>query len=49
MCYGKLLVSGLLGEHSTCMWNYHAKKDDSEVVDKLTQLAEELPTRGFNV
>jgi len=31
------------------MWYYQAKKDDSEVVAKLTELAEDLPTRGFDV
>jgi len=31
------------------MWYYQAKKDDSEVVAKLTELAEKLPTRGFDV
>jgi len=30
------------------MWYYQAKKDDSEVV-KLTELAEDLPTCGFDV
>lgn len=30
------------------MWYYQAKKDDSEVMDKLQELAEELPTRGFD-
>jgi len=31
------------------MWYYQAKKDDSKVVAKLTELAEDLPTRGFDV
>ena len=31
------------------MWYYHTKKDDSQVVDALSRLAEELPTRGFEV
>lgn len=30
------------------MWYYQSKKDDSEVVDKLSELAEQLPTRGFD-
>ena len=31
------------------MWYYHTKKDDTEVIDALSRLAEELPTRGFEV
>ena len=31
------------------MWYYQVKKDDSDVVAKLTELAEELTTRGFDV
>lgn len=31
------------------MWYYYTKRDDTEVVDALSQLAEELPTRGFEV
>ena len=30
------------------MWYYQSKKDDSQVMDKLTELAEQLPTRGFD-
>ena len=30
------------------MWYYQSKKDDSEVIDKLTELAESYPTRGFD-
>jgi putative transposase len=30
------------------MWYYKSKKDDSEVIDKLTELAESYPTRGFD-
>lgn len=30
------------------MWYYEKKKDDKEVMDKLSQLAEQLPTRGFD-
>ena len=29
------------------MWYYQSKKDDSEVIDKLAELAKQLPTRGF--
>lgn len=31
------------------MWYYQTKKDDQEVIDKLSELATELPTRGFDV
>ena len=31
------------------MWYYHTKKDDTEVIDELSRLAGELPTRGFEV
>ena len=31
------------------MWYYHTKKDDTEVIDALSRLAGELPTRGFEV
>ena len=30
------------------MWYYQRKKDDREVIDKLTELAESYPTRGFD-
>jgi putative transposase len=30
------------------MWYYQNKKDDSEVIDKLSELAEAYPTRGFD-
>jgi len=30
------------------MWYYQAKRDDSQVIDKLNELAEKLPTRGFD-
>ena len=33
---------------SRSMWYYQSKKDDSEVIDKLSELAEQLPTRGFD-
>ena len=38
----------VVGLHRS-MWYNQAKKDDSEVVAKLTELAEDLPTRGFDV
>lgn len=31
------------------MWYYHSRRDDTEVIDALSKLAEELPTRGFEV
>lgn len=30
------------------MWYYESKKDDTEVVDKLSELAQQYPTRGFD-
>lgn len=30
------------------MWYYQSKKDDSEIIDKLNDLAEEHPHRGFD-
>jgi putative transposase len=30
------------------MWYYQSKKDDQAVIDKLSELAEKLPTRGFD-
>ena len=30
------------------MWYYESRKDDGEVIEKLTELAEQLPTRGFD-
>ena len=30
------------------MWYYQSKKDDSQVIDKLNELAEVYPTRGFD-
>lgn len=30
------------------MWYYRSKRDDSEVIDKLTGLAESYPTRDFD-
>ena len=31
------------------MWYYQSKKDDREVIEKLNELAEQLPNRGFDV
>ena len=33
---------------SRSMWYYQSRKDDREVIDKLSELAELLPTRGFD-
>lgn len=30
------------------MWYYESKKDDTQVIEKLNELAEMLPTRGFD-
>src|SRR5690606_11156525 len=30
------------------MWYYQSKKDDLQVIDKLTEMAENYPTRGFD-
>lgn len=30
------------------MWYYQSKRDDNPVIDKLNELAEQLPTRGFD-
>ena len=30
------------------MWYYQSNKDDTEVIDKLNELAEQLSTRGFD-
>ncbi|EKB06342.1 hypothetical protein HMPREF9711_00714 [Myroides odoratimimus CCUG 3837] len=30
------------------MWYYQSKKDDTEIIDKLSELAEQYPTRGFD-
>ena len=37
----------LVGLHRS-MWYYQKKKDDQPVMDKLAELAEQLPTRGFD-
>ena len=37
----------VIGLHRS-MWYYQSKKDDQVVIDKLSQLAEQLPTRGFD-
>ncbi len=36
-------------EFARSMWYHHSRKDDTEVIDALSRLAEELPTRGFEV
>ena len=33
---------------SRSLWYYQSKRDDSELIAKLTELAEQLPTRGFD-
>lgn len=38
---------GVVNLHRS-MWYYQSKKDDTEVIDKLNELAEQLPTRGFD-
>lgn len=30
------------------MWYYQTKKDDSELIDKLNELADKLPARGLD-
>ena len=30
------------------MWYYELVKDDSELINKLNQLADQLPTRGLD-
>ena len=30
------------------MWYYRSRKDDREVIDKLSVLAEQYPTTGFD-
>ncbi|MEC7756011.1 MAG: hypothetical protein VYB44_18410 [Bacteroidota bacterium] len=30
------------------MWYYKSTRDDRPVIDKLIELAEQLPTRGFD-
>ena len=30
------------------MWYYQSRKDDSEVIDKLNEMADDFPTRGFD-
>jgi putative transposase len=37
----------VIGLHRS-MWYYQSKKDDQEVIDKLSELAKQLPTRGFD-
>lgn len=33
---------------SRSMWYYNSKKDDSHVIDKLNEMTNRLPTRGFD-
>ena len=40
-------ICQVIGLHRS-MWYYQQKKDDREVMDKLQELAEQLPTRGFD-
>ena len=40
-------ICGVISLHRS-MWYYQSKKDDSEVIAKLSELAEQLPTRGFD-
>jgi|GEM_PF-3533920 putative transposase len=35
-------------ELTRSMWHFQSKKDDSQVIDKLNELAEVYPTRGFD-
>ncbi len=37
----------MLGIHRS-MWYNQSKKDDQELIDKLSELAQQLPTRGFD-
>jgi putative transposase len=37
----------VVGLHKS-LWYYQSRKDDSEVIEKLRQLAEAYPTRGFD-
>ncbi|MEM7574716.1 MAG: DDE-type integrase/transposase/recombinase [Bacteroidota bacterium] len=37
----------LIGLHRS-MWYYKSTKDDQAVIDKLSELADQLPTRGFD-
>lgn len=37
----------VVGIHRS-LWYYESRKDDTEVIDRLNELAEQLPTRGFD-
>jgi putative transposase len=40
-------VCRVIGIHRS-LWYYRSRKDDSEVINRLNELAEQLPTRGFD-
>jgi putative transposase len=40
-------VCRVIGIHRS-LWYYQSRKDDTEVIDRLNELAEQLPTRGFD-
>ena len=37
----------MIGIHRS-LWYYRSRKDDTEVINRLNELAEQLPTRGFD-
>lgn len=37
----------VIGIHRS-LWYYRGRKDDTEVINRLNELAEQLPTRGFD-
>jgi putative transposase len=37
----------VIGIHRS-LWYYRSRKDDSEVIARLNELAQQLPTRGFD-
>ncbi len=40
-------VCRVIGIHRS-LWYYESRKDDTEVIDRLNELAEQLPSRGFD-
>ena len=40
-------VCRVIGIHRS-LWYYQSRKDDTAVIDRLNELAEQLPTRGFD-
>jgi putative transposase len=40
-------VCRVIGIHRS-LWYYQSRKDDTEVITRLNELAEQLPTRGFD-